>query len=62
MSGTVPMKVPRKLGSPIYHALTAQLQGSGSVTVKILVDGKVLSESTAAGGYNIARPRSAKTR
>jgi hypothetical protein len=54
-SGTVPMKVTDKLGSPIYYALTAQLQGSGTVTCEIAVDGKVISKATASGGYNIAQ-------
>jgi hypothetical protein len=53
-SGTVPMKVIEKLGSPVYYALQAQLQGGGSVTVKILVNGTVVSQGTATGGYNIA--------
>lgn len=54
-SGTVPMDVTEKLGSPLYYALTAQLQGGGTVTCEIKVDGKVLSKSTASGGYNIAQ-------
>jgi hypothetical protein len=54
LSGTVPMKVTAKLGDPAYYALQAQLQGGGSVTVKILVNGKVVSQGTASGGYNIA--------
>jgi hypothetical protein len=48
------MKVTAKLGSPSYYSVTAQLQGDGSVTVKILVDGTVISSGTATGGYNIA--------
>lgn len=54
LSGTVPMKVTAKLGDPIYYSLTAQLQGGGSVTVKILIDGTVISQGSATGGYNIA--------
>jgi hypothetical protein len=54
LSGQVPMKVTAKLGSPSYYSVTAQLQGDGSVTVKILVDGTVISSGTATGGYNIA--------
>lgn len=53
--GTVPMHVTKPLGTPIYYAITAQLQGSGSVTCKILVSGKVISQATANGGYNIAQ-------
>ncbi|MGH3244671.1 MAG: hypothetical protein ACRDOI_00435 [Trebonia sp.] len=54
LSGTVPMKVSAKLGSPIYCSLTAQLQGGGSVRVKILVNGVVISQGMANGGFNIA--------
>jgi hypothetical protein len=54
LSGTVPMKVTAKLGDPIYYSLQAQLQGGGSVTVEILVNGIVISQGTASGGYNIA--------
>jgi hypothetical protein len=54
LSGTVPMKVTAKLGDPIYYSLQAQLQGGGSVIVKILVNGIVISQGTASGGYNIA--------
>jgi hypothetical protein len=53
--GSVPMDVTKQLGTPIYVAITAQLQGSGTVTCKIKVDGKVISQSTASGGYNIAQ-------
>jgi len=48
------MHVTQKLGDPAYYSLQAQLQGGGNVTVKILVDGKVISQGTASGGYNIA--------
>lgn len=54
LSGHVPMKVTERLGTPVYYSLTAQLQGGGSVTVKILVGGTVISQPTASGGYNIA--------
>ena len=53
-SGSVPLNVTQPLASPLYYAITAQLQGSGSVSCRILVDGKVVSQSTASGGYNIA--------
>jgi hypothetical protein len=53
--GTVPMKVTKPLGTPIYYAITAQLQGGGTVTCKILVGGQVISQATANGGYNIAQ-------
>ncbi|HTJ66182.1 MAG TPA: hypothetical protein VL551_01510, partial [Actinospica sp.] len=51
-SGAVPMKVTEKLGSPLYYAVTAQLQGGGSVSCEIDVDGKAVSKATATGGYN----------
>ena len=54
MAGEPPMKVTAKLGDPIYYSLQAQLQGDGSVTVEILVNGIVISQGTATGGYNIA--------
>jgi hypothetical protein len=53
-SGSVPLNVTNPLGTPIYYAITAQLQGGGQVSCRILVDGKVISQSTASGGYNIA--------
>jgi hypothetical protein len=59
-TGTSPMKVTRPLGDPSYYALQAQLQGSGTVTVTIAVDGKVVSSGTANGGYNIAQAEISK--
>jgi hypothetical protein len=53
-SGTVPMSITRTLRSPAYYAITAQLQGSGSVSCEIRVNGKVISRAHATGGYNIA--------
>jgi hypothetical protein len=54
LSGSVPMRVTQPLGTPVYYAISAQLQGSGDVSCQILVDGKVISSATASGGYNIA--------
>lgn len=54
VSGTSPMRVTKPLGNPMYYSLQAQLQGGGQVTCKILVDGKIIAESVASGGYNIA--------
>jgi hypothetical protein len=54
LTGTVPMHVTRKLGDPAYYSIEAQLQGGGNVTVKILINGKVVSKAEASGGYNIA--------
>lgn len=53
-SGTVPMHVTKPLGTPAYYSVTAQLQGSGTVTCKILVGTVVVASSTASGSYNIA--------
>jgi hypothetical protein len=57
LSGTVPMRVTKDIPSsaPIYYSITAQLQGGGSVSCQILVNGTVISSSTATGGYNIAQ-------
>lgn len=53
--GAVPLHVTRRLGHPQYYAITAQLQGGGSVRCKILVSGKVISKARASGSYNIAQ-------
>jgi hypothetical protein len=53
-TGNVPMHVTAPLGSPTYYAINAQLQGYGTVTCVIEVDGVPLSTATASGGYNIA--------
>ncbi|MGW2799513.1 hypothetical protein [Streptomyces sp. NPDC001269] len=52
--GTVPMNVTKPLKNPQYYSITAQLQGGGHVTCQLKVNGKVISQSTASGGYNIA--------
>jgi hypothetical protein len=56
LSGSVPMHVTKDIPSsaPVYYSIDAQLQGSGSVSCQVLVSGKVISSSTATGGYNIA--------
>lgn len=54
LSGHVPMRVTKRLGHADYYSIQAQLQGSGKVTVEIIVGGKVISKGTATGGYNIA--------
>jgi hypothetical protein len=53
--GSVPMNVTQALGDPAYYAINAQLQGGGQVSCEIEVDGQVISQSTATGGYNIAQ-------
>jgi len=40
--------------APSYYAINAQLQGGGTVSCQIQVDGKTISTATASGGYNIA--------
>lgn len=54
LNGTVPMHITKRLGSPQFYSVQAQLQGGGSVTCKILVDGKAISVAHATGSYNIA--------
>lgn len=54
LNGSVPMHVTARLGNAEYYDIQAQLQGSGDVTVKILINGKVISSGHASGGYNIA--------
>lgn len=53
-NGKVPMRVTRKLGGALYYDVQAQLNGGGSVTVEILINGKAISSGHASGGYNIA--------
>ena len=55
-SGTVPMNVSAPIGKnpAVYYAIDAQLNGGGTVTVEILVGGKVISHAMASGSYNIA--------
>jgi len=54
LSGNVPLNVTKPLGSPSYYSISAQLQGSGHVTCKIEVNGKVISQAEATGSYNLA--------
>ncbi|WP_203655850.1 MmpS family transport accessory protein [Actinocatenispora rupis] len=42
-------------GNVSYYFLTAQLQGGGDITCKILVDGKAIATGHASGGYNICQ-------
>lgn len=53
-TGQVPMRITKKLRHPAYYSITAQLQGSGAVTCKIMIGGKVVDHASATGGYNIA--------
>ena len=52
--GTAPRSVTQSLGSPQYYAINAQLQGGGSVSCQIKVDGVTIASASASGGYNIA--------
>jgi hypothetical protein len=56
LSGSVPMNVSAPIGNnpAAYYAVDAQLNGGGTVSVEILVGGKVISSATASGSYNIA--------
>jgi len=53
-TGTVPMRITRPLGHATFYAVSAQLNGGGSVKVEILINGKVISKAQASGSYNIA--------
>jgi|SRR5579859_1046206 len=55
LNGHVPMRVTASLGDPQYYSISAQLNGGGAVSCRILVDGKVISRARATGGYNIAQ-------
>lgn len=54
LDGGAPMRMTKPLGNPSYYDISAQLQGGGTVSCAILVDGKAVSTATASGGYNIA--------
>jgi hypothetical protein len=56
LSGNVPLDVSGNIPSPApaYYAVNAQLQGAGSVSCEIRVDGEVISTAVATGGYHIA--------
>lgn len=55
LAGTVPMRVTAPLGSAAYYAVTAQLQGSGSVACQVSVGAVVVSQAVADSPYGIAR-------
>jgi hypothetical protein len=46
--------VTTTLGSALYYSITAQLQGSGSVTCEILIGSTLISKSVATGGRSVA--------
>jgi len=52
--GHAPMRITQPLDNPQYYSISAQLQGSGSVTCTLEIDGKPVSTASASGGYNIA--------
>lgn len=50
--GSVPMSVTQSLGSPQYYAIAADLQGGGSVSCQIKIDGVTIASASASGGYD----------
>ncbi|MGW0994226.1 hypothetical protein ACWD5V_13090 [Streptomyces sp. NPDC002523] len=60
VQGKVPMSVTRPLKNGQHYAITAQLQGGGHVTCQLKVNGRVISQSTASGDYNIASCETSK--
>ena len=56
LSGSVPLDVSLAAGEPppAFYAVNAQLQGGGSVSCEIRVNGTVISTAQATGGYHIA--------
>lgn len=56
-TGSVPMHKTVAIGATpaSYYAISAQLNGGGSVTCEILVSGRVVSKATATGSYQIAQ-------
>ena len=48
------MSVTQPLGSPEYYASDADLQGGGSVSCQIKIDGITIASASATGGYNSA--------
>jgi hypothetical protein len=54
VNGKVPMHDKHPLGNPLYYSISAQLNGGGQVTCEIKVNGTVISQAVASGGYNIA--------
>jgi hypothetical protein len=53
-NGNDPMHVTGPAGNPEFYAISGQLQGGGTVTCVIKVDGVPLPMPAAAGGFNIA--------
>ena len=54
VTGEGPIHVTTTLGSALYYSITAQLQGSGSVTCEILIGSTLMSRSVATGGHSLA--------
>jgi hypothetical protein len=53
-TGTVPMRVTQRLASGLFYAILAFPDGRGTVMCEMLVAGKVISKSTAAGRHQLA--------
>jgi hypothetical protein len=56
IQGSVPLDAKEHIPStpPVYYAVSAQLNGSGTVSCEIKIGGRVISSGTASGSYNIA--------
>jgi hypothetical protein len=54
--GSVPLDTSEHIPAspPIYYAITAQLNGGGTVSCAIKIGGRIISSGTATGSYNIA--------
>jgi hypothetical protein len=56
IQGPVPLDISEHIPAspPIDYAITAQLNGGGTVGCAIKIGGRVISSGTASGSYNIA--------
>jgi hypothetical protein len=54
LAGSAPMRQGGPLGTPAYYYIWAQLQGDGSVSCQISVDGAVVSRAVASAAYGVA--------
>jgi hypothetical protein len=56
IQGSVPLDISEHIPSspPSYYAITAQLNGGGTVSCTIKIGGRRISSATASGSYNIA--------
>jgi hypothetical protein len=56
MQASVPLDISEHIpvSPPAYYAITAQLNGNGTVSCTIKIGGRPISSATASGSYNIA--------